>query len=310
MLLTIRRSLIGVRKLSRNTDFKKDVLRILEELSEALVINGESSDSVVKSKIGEIFAILAEINASRIKREKVGILNILARSIGAKALIISNKVNTEKLLEDVVYERHGTPVVSPETLIKILEGEKIFIKKSKSHFVVKINPKKLREARIKSGMSVGALANELGVSKKSVYDYETKEIRVSVDIAAKLVELYGEDVLEPIDFSEFEGVIVSADPHTNIEEGLLAISDEAYHVPKGNVHVGGELNDIEFMVATPHSDKDNLEWFSELSTIVERKSVLVGFPDIPKEVEGAPVEVVRDLETFIALFKKGRKEWT
>ncbi|UXD21432.1 DNA-binding protein [Ignicoccus pacificus DSM 13166] len=271
-----------------------------------VVLNGRASDAIVRTE-GGVLTLLIESNASRLKREKVGILNMLAKCIGGKPLIVSERLSSEELIEDVVYERHGTPVVSPETLIKIIRGEKIFIRKIRSGFVVKVNPRKLREARLRSGMSIGALANYLGVSKKSVYDYETKGSRVSVEIAAKLVELYGEDVLETVDLGEFEGVVVDAEPHSPLEAEMLERSKESIHVPRGNVHVGGEIMSERFVAVLPHGDED-LEWFAELTRMIDKKAAAIGFEDVPKELESSEVVLAEDLETFMELLKKGHED--
>ncbi len=289
----------------RRSEFKREVMEIVEEEAPATVINGHVSDIIVKTHDGKILSVLIERNASKVKRERVGMLNVMAKCIGGNAIIVSERLHSEELMEEVVYERHGTPVVNPETFIKLVHGQKVFIRKLKSNFVVKVNSEKLKRAREESGMSIGALANYLGVSKKSVYDYETKGSRVSVDVAARIVELYGEEVLEPVELSDFEGVVVTSEPHSPLEAELLEKSDDGVHVPKGNVHVGGKLAGEEIVAVVPHGNED-LMWFGELSSIIERKAVAVGFKDIPKELETAPIEVAGNLEELFKMLGKGK----
>ncbi|ALU12284.1 hypothetical protein EYM_02095 [Ignicoccus islandicus DSM 13165] len=282
-----------------NRKFVKDVLSLIGD--KGVLINGKASDIVVKRE-GRIFAVIAERNASRIKRGKVGVLNALAKAIDAIPLIVSEKMGSEKLLEDVIYERFDTPVASPETLNKLLSGDKIYIRKHKSAFVVSVNPKELKRKRVESGMSLGALADYLGVSKKSVYDYERGESKVSVDVAVKLVELFGEEVLEEVNFNEFEGVIEPCEPHSPIEAKLLDRT-EGVHVPKGNVHVGKER---EFVAVVPHGDEE-LQWFGEASKMIDKKAFAVGFEDLPKDLEGGNVEIARDIEEFVRLLREGKE---
>ncbi len=282
------------------SEVKKDVIRLVESFPH--VENGEVSDVIVKTE-KELLVVLAERNASKVSKRKAGETTMLAKSIGARPLVVAERIGTEELLDEVVYEKHGLPVVNIETFQQILEGEEVFIRKYKSMYLVKINPKKLRKAREERNISLGALADYLGVSRKSVYEYERGRCKVNVDVAIKLAELFGEEILEPVSLDEFGGTELNVAPHTELEAELLDKSD-AVHVPKGKVSVGGRLEDKEFAAVVPHGN-DNLEWFAELSKIIRRISVAIGFSDVPKELESSKVEVAQDLQHFLRLLKEG-----
>ncbi len=279
-----------------NKKFVNELLSIIGE--KEVLINGNASDVIVKGG-GKLYVVIAERNASRVKRTKVAILNSLAKAVDATPLIVSERMGHEKLLEDVIYEKYDTPVASPETFKKLLYNEKVYIRKRKSNFVVKVNGAKLREKRLESGMSLGNLADYLGVSKKSVYDYERGESSVSVDVALKLVELFGEEVLEEVDLEEFEGIMEFCEPHTPMEAKLIE-KTEAIHVPKGNLHVGKRA---EFVAVVPHGDEE-LQWFGELSKMIDKKAIAVGFEDVPRELEESDVKVAKDIEEFLKLLKE------
>jgi putative transcriptional regulator len=57
---------------------------------------------------------------------------------------------------------------------------------------------KLRERREQAGMSLGALAEELGVARETVYRYERGEIEAPLRVAEKLIRMFGSDVIRRV----------------------------------------------------------------------------------------------------------------
>ena len=280
---------------------KKDLFNVIQDFP--YLENGKVSDVIVKSQKEEIYTVIVAENGAKVSKKKVGALTMLARGIGAKPIIVSERLGDERLLEDVVYERHKMAVVNLETFEKILEGDNIYIKKKKSVFAVSLNNKKLKELCEENGISLGELANILGVSRKSVYDYLRGRKDVSVDVAIKLAELFGDDVLKPVELGEFEGIKMEVEPHTPLEEKVLEKVSSPVHVPKGNVSLGGKVDDVEFTALVPHGDEE-LEWFGELSNLIDRLSVAIGFEDVPKNLEESRAEVVKNLQQFFQLFSR------
>jgi len=279
---------------------KKDLFNAIQSFPH--LENGKVSDVIVKSK-NEVYTVIVTEDGSKVSKKRVGALTMLAKGIGAKPIIVSERLGNEKLLEDVVYERHKTAVVNLETFEKILEGDKIYLRKKKSVFTVSIDSRKLREICEENGISLGELANFLGVSRKSVYEYLRGRKDVSVDVAIKLAELFGDDILKPVELDEFEGIRMEVEPHTPLEEKVLERVSSPVHVPKGNVSLGGKVDDVEFAALVPHGDEE-LEWFGELSNLIDRLSVAIGFEDVPKNLEESKAEVVKNLQEFFQLFSR------
>ena len=282
-------------------ELKKELMGVVSPYPH--VENGEASDVIVRSR-DDVYVVIAEEDASKVGKREAGAITMLAKGIGAKPLIVAERIGSEDAMDEVVYERYGLPVINLETFAQVLEGNKVYIRKKKSVYVVSINAEKLRKAREENNMSLGALAEYLGVSRKSVYEYEKGRKSVNVDVAIKLAELFGDDILEPVDFSAFKGVEMNVAPHTELEAEVLETTDSV-HVPKGKVSVGGRVEDTSFSVLVPHGKDSELEWFAELSKIVERLTVAIGFEDVPRELEDSRVEVVRDLEQFLELVRAG-----
>jgi len=283
--------------------FRKDLLDAVSRYP--LVENGEASDVIVRSQ-DEVYVVIAEKDLNKVNKKKAGTTTMLARGIGGRALIVAEKMGNEDLMDEVVYERYGLPAVNLDTFIELLEGKRVYIRKKKSMYVVSINSKRLKELREENNISLGALADYLGVSRKSVYEYERGRNKVSVDVAVKLAELFGDEILEPVELEEFEGIEIEVAPHTELEAEMLEKTDSV-HVPKGKVSVGGSLEDKEFTALVPHGKEDELEWFAKLSNLIPRVSVAVGFDSVPKELEDSKVTIVPNLEGFLQFMKTGEK---
>jgi putative transcriptional regulator len=117
-------------------------------------------------------------------------LKKLAEVSNALPIVVNDEVE-----EEVVSERDNVLVMNKYTLEKMIEGEKLFLMRTRGGIFVKINSKVLKQKRQEKGMSLGTLAEKLGVSRISIYDYEKEDSYVSLEVAERLVELFGEEVI-------------------------------------------------------------------------------------------------------------------
>jgi putative transcriptional regulator len=62
----------------------------------------------------------------------------------------------------------------------------------------------MRELRLKRGISIGALAAELGVSRRTVSKYEMESMDTSVDIALRLEDLFDQELIQPVDIFGYD----------------------------------------------------------------------------------------------------------
>jgi putative transcriptional regulator len=132
-------------------------------------------------------------------------LKKMATLSGALPILIDDQVD-----EEVINDRDKVLVMSSTTFEKVVSGEKIFLLKTRGGIFVKINSKELRKIREEKGMSLGELAEKLGVSRISIYDYEKEDSYVSIDVAEKLVDMFGERILGDI-ISDFKTEDVKVD---------------------------------------------------------------------------------------------------
>ena len=143
------------------------------------------------------------INIDALRNEVARELKILGKELDGTPLIIGKKSASGSMLDGVIYSRHGIPTISLPTFRDfVLEKINPLVYSSPGGFYVRINGRKLREIREKRGISLGELANIAGVSRKAIQLYE-EGMSAVVDIALKLEEYLGEELIEPLNLMEF-----------------------------------------------------------------------------------------------------------
>ena len=139
----------------------------------------------------------------------------LAKYLSGNPLLIGEKTRDHGLEGGVVYFRYGVPTVSPITLMDwIAEEIPPFVYAAHGGLYVKIDGGLLRKLRLESGISLGALASELSVSRRTVSKYEIESMDTTIEIALRLEELFGQELIKPVEILE------SASPLAG-EQGLI-----------------------------------------------------------------------------------------
>ncbi len=186
-------------------------------------------------------------DAAGLGKNDVAELKASARMYSAAPIIISKYINGVETEEDVVYEKYGINTIGLEALRAIIyRDEKIYIHHIRGTYTVKINPEKMRKRRKELGLSLGDLANMLGVSRKAIYEYEKGAMNLSVEKAIKLVEILGEDILEPVNVFDDQEIRVDDETglrrtDTRIEEQILTQLEskgfKVYHLRKTPIDI-------------------------------------------------------------------------
>lgn len=123
----------------------------------------------------------------------------LGMYLDATPLVIGLRTRDEELEPGVVYFRHGVPVLSPDTATDLfVEEVPPLIYAAPGGLYVSIDGNILADAREDREWSLGQLANELGVSRRTVSKYEDG-MNASVEIAVQLEEMFDAPLTNPVD---------------------------------------------------------------------------------------------------------------
>jgi len=181
-----------------------NVIKILKkegfELVELVDTKPRCFDVIARKK-DKILLIKVLYNIDSLKLETAEEMRKIAKLLNATPIVIGEKFKFDFLERRVVYTRYNLPVVNLATFYDYLRGELPYIYSAPGGYYVKIDAEKMRKARESIGMSIGAAAKILGVSKRTVMNYEEGG-DASVETAIKIEEIFG-DVIKRIDFSEF-----------------------------------------------------------------------------------------------------------
>ncbi|MEM4280203.1 MAG: transcriptional regulator [Archaeoglobaceae archaeon] len=156
---------------------------------------------IIAKKNKKILLLKVLYNVDSLKPEIAEEMKKLAKILNAIAIVIGERFKTDFLERRVVYTRYNLPVINLATFYDYLRGELPYIYSAPGGYYVKIDAEKMRKAREALRISIGETARKLGVSKRTVMNYEEGS-DASVDVAIKIEELFG-NVIKKIDFREF-----------------------------------------------------------------------------------------------------------
>jgi putative transcriptional regulator len=123
----------------------------------------------------------------------------LGNYLEATPLVIGLRTRDEELKPGVMYLRHGVPVLSPDTAMDLfVEDVPPMIYAAPGGLYVNIDGEVLADEREDRDWSLGRLASELGVSRRTVSKYE-EGMNASVEVAARMEDLLDAPLANPVD---------------------------------------------------------------------------------------------------------------
>ncbi|EMA55208.1 MULTISPECIES: transcriptional regulator [Halococcus] len=149
--------------------------------------------------------------------------------LDATPMVIGLRTRDEELKPGVMYLRHGVPVLSPDTALDLfVEEVPPMIYAAPGGLYVNIDGEVLADEREDRDWSLGRLADELGVSRRTVSKYEDG-MNASVEVAARMEDLLDAPLANPVDVLDGADEITEEDstdatdaPDTD-DEGLVAV---------------------------------------------------------------------------------------
>ncbi len=291
-------------------------------------VDKRSVDMVVKLKDDRIVLVKATYDASRLPKREVHELRDLAAALGASPLIVASRLHGEELLSYVVYERQGVKVVNYETLEEAVAGKgEIYVYGSRDHLRVSIDPEALRRLRLERRLSLGDVAAALGVSRKTVYEYERGSMEPTLEKAERLVDMLGPEVLKPIDiFEESSGALEvrtataesTGDPAARIVSILLRAGFRVAQARRTSIDVAAGIDNEKMLFVVKHRREslatlvERHEASERISRVVESEYYVVAEPEearmLKGELEVVTPEEVSSIVRGSGKVRKGARE--
>lgn len=130
-------------------------------------------------------------------------LSIISENVSATSLIISEKTHEKSLEDDTVYSRFNVLAVTLKTFENIVV-QNVFplIQAGPGGYYVEIDGEAVKKRRQELGLSIGEIAEKIGISRRTLYGYEKGMTKASVTAAYKLMCTLGVPIAKPVNIFE------------------------------------------------------------------------------------------------------------
>ena len=215
-------------------------------------------------------------------------LRRLGDYLSATPMVIGMRTRNEDLKPGVVYFRHGVPVFNPDTAYDLfVEEVPPLIYAAPGGLYVSIDGDLLADKREERGWSLGRLATELGVSRRTVSKYEDG-MNASIEVAIELEELFDKPFSEPVSVLDGADDVRDADPVPDEPDAdpddqhvLSVLADAGFDVhptTRSPFKAVSEDNDRKRNVLTGHSSftesaEKRAELMSSIGRVTKTRSV-------------------------------------
>jgi putative transcriptional regulator len=143
------------------------------------------------------------VNICGISQHDAYELKKISEQFSAIPLFIGETVREKRLEDDTVYSRYDVYTVNPKTLEDIvLKKLHPLVEAGPGGYYVRLDGEAIRKRRQEVGLSIGKLAEMVGVSRRTLYGYERGMAKASVSTAYNLEWILGAPLVKPINIFE------------------------------------------------------------------------------------------------------------
>jgi putative transcriptional regulator len=128
----------------------------------------------IAAKRDNLVLIKSLINIDGLSPNQAQNLRTVSYFLSAHPFVVSTRNNRSSLADDMIYSRFELPVVTPRMFDDIIEEEAYASKSAKGRHTTEIDTDALRAKRYELKFTLDELANIIGISKKALYEIESK----------------------------------------------------------------------------------------------------------------------------------------
>ena len=130
-------------------------------------------------------------------------LKAISECVSAASLLVGERAREKPLEDDTVYSRYEVSAVTPKTFEStIISKNYPLIHAGPGGYYVEIHSEAIKKRRQELGLSVGEMAEMVGISRRTLYGYERGMAKASVTAAYNLIYILGFPVARPINVFE------------------------------------------------------------------------------------------------------------
>lgn len=140
----------------------------------------------IAAKKENLFLLKVLINVDGLEENQALSLRTISYFLSAHPFIISMKTNREFLDNKIIYSRFDLPVITPQLFESVLSNDVSAVQSSKGKHTANINTELLRNKRKELGLTLNELSDIVGLSKKALYEIESKRVHPTIETVKKL----------------------------------------------------------------------------------------------------------------------------
>jgi putative transcriptional regulator len=244
-------------------------------------------------------------------------------------LIIGERTRKRDLQNGVVHTRGSIPAITLETLRRLLE-ERILplIVAKKGGIYAIVNGQKLKEAREALHFSRGDVADEMGLSRRAIYEYERGTINPTIDVALRLEKLLKANLIEPINPLKLDSVSETSGTTSEIVGKQTQLAKKALEILSRLGFQSTLTNETPFDMLTSlrkqvllsylkhpleRFDEERLIFLANLADVLdEEPAIITSDRSSVETINGIPVVYLKELlaienpKEFITLIRNRR----
>jgi len=158
---------------------------------------------LVARRGSQLTLLKVQPDLGNISRRDASELKTIASCFLGSSLFLGEKTREKPLEDDTVYTRYNVYAVTAKTLEDVISRKMLpLVEAGPGGCFVRLNAEAVRNRRQKVGLSVGKLAEQLGISRRTLYGYERGMAKASVSATYNLEWVLGIPLVRPIDIFE------------------------------------------------------------------------------------------------------------
>ena len=143
-------------------------------------------------------------NIGNVSAKDASELQKISQCFSATPIIIGEKTRRKPLEDDTVYARYDIYAITTKTLEDVVLHEVLpLVEAGPGGYYIELDGNLVRKRRQELELSVGKLAEMMGISRRTLYGYERGMAKASVSTAYKLEWILGVPVAQFIDMFQF-----------------------------------------------------------------------------------------------------------
>jgi len=167
-------------------------------VSEDFGLRGLSFDIICR-RDNVLLVLKILVNIDGFSKANADEMRTLADLLRGAPVVIGERSGAGALSEGIIYLRHDIPMLNFNTMKEYFEqGVPPFIFAAPGGLYARIDPGMIKKAREERGLSLGALADIAGVSRKAIQMYENGTMGATLPVVDRLERFLGEPIVKPL----------------------------------------------------------------------------------------------------------------